>query len=59
MSELETSLKVKLRFILLCADVNDVIGYSESDKYEIRLALHWELIGLEAEDNTKVHAVLK
>ena len=48
----ETSLKDKLLFILLCADLIDVIGYSEGDKYKIRLALHWELIALEAEDNT-------
>lgn len=52
MSGPETNSKDKLLFILLCADFIDVIGYSESDKYKIRLALHWELIASEAEDKT-------
>lgn len=52
MSGLETSLKEKLLFIFLCTDLSDAIGYSESDKYKIRFALHWELIWLEAEDST-------
>lgn len=59
MSGLETSLKDKLFFIVLCTDLIDAIGYSESDKYRIRFVLHWERIWLEAEDSTYVHSVLK
>lgn len=54
MSGPETSLNNKL-ISILCADLTDVMGYSERDRYKVRL----ELIGLEAEANAKVFAVLK